>query len=380
MAKKTKTDSPTKAELHGDLATDVLQMINKAFKDFPNAMGMMADANMAAGWISTGSDILDLAISNKPNGGIPLGFVSEIHGQSGSSKSLLAAHIMASCQKQGGLAVLFDTEKAVGVLDFYKAIGLQIEKTMYTDAIRTLEEIYDAIERIILRTVESNTDKPLVIVVDSVMGASTKAELEDDYEKDGWNTAKAIINSKAMRKLPSLIAGRKIAIVLINQLRANMNAGFGGDPFTVSGGSAIPFTASVRLRTKIISRSNKNMDGESVEVTIVKNRFGPPRKKVVFDIRYDSGIDNYGSWLNALKDFGVLRSAGSLGYAYDYIDEETGELITKKFKEEAFEKLLEEVPGLKETIYGQICDAYIMKYETGEHHEEEIENEPLNDE
>ena len=35
--KKTKTDSPTKAELHQDLATDVLQMINKAFKDFPNA-------------------------------------------------------------------------------------------------------------------------------------------------------------------------------------------------------------------------------------------------------------------------------------------------------------------------------------------------------
>lgn len=335
----------------------------------------MSCANMVNGWISTGSDILDLAISNIPNGGIPLGYISEISGLPGSSKSLLAAHILANCQKNEGLAVLFDTEKAVGMLDFYKSVGLNPEKVIYSDSIRTLEEIYDAIERIIEKTHEFSKTKPVVIVVDSVMGASTKAELESDYAKEGYATAKALINSKAMRKLPSLLAGKKIALVLINQLRVNMNAGFGGDPYQVAGGNAIPFTASVRMRTKVVSRSNKNKEGETVEVQIVKNRFGPPRKKVQFDIFYDSGIDNYGSWLTCLKDFGVLRSAGSLGYAYDFIDVETGELITKKFKEEDFEQLLNDTPGLRDVIYGQICEAYIMKYDIHDDVELETSNE-----
>ncbi len=361
MAKKKVIE--TKHEQIDSLASDMLQILNKSFKDLPNAAGFLSDANMVSGWIPTGSDILDLAISNVPNGGIPLGFVSEISGLPGSSKSLIAAHLMANCQKQGGLAVLFDTEKAVGMLDFYRSVGLDPKNVVYSDSIRTLEEIYESIERIIQRSVEVNKDRPVIIVVDSVMGASTKAELEADYEKEGYATAKALINSKAMRKIPSLLAGRKIALVLINQLRVNMNAGFGGDPYQVAGGNAIPFTASVRLRTKVISRSNKNKEGETVEVSIVKNRFGPPRKKVQFDICYDSGIDNYGSWLLCLKELGAIKSAGSLGYAYEFIDSETGELITKKFKEEAFEDLLNSNPELKAVIYDQICDAYIMKYD-----------------
>jgi len=374
MAKIIKKEKIPKIETKSDnidiLANDVLSIINKTFKDFPNAVGFLSNANMVTDWVSTGCDILDLAISNRPNGGIALGAITEISGLPGSSKSLIAAHILSNAQKQGGLAVLFDTEKAVGMLDFYRSIGLNPEKTVYSDSIRTLEEIYAAIDSIILKTIESKSDKPVVIIVDSVMGASTKAELEADYDVQGYATKKAIINSGAMRKFPGQIAGRKIAIVLINQLRANMNAGFGGDPYITSGGNAIPFAASTRLRTKVISKSSKNMDGETVEVSIVKNRFGPPRKKVTFDIYYDSGIDNYGSWLKALKDLGVLKSAGSLGFAYDYIDEETGELITKKFKDHDFEKLLNDNPNIKEMIYNQICEAYIMKYDTGE--EEEI--------
>lgn len=289
-----------------------------------------------------------------------------------SGKSLLAAHILTECQKMGGLAVLFDTEKAVGMLDFYCSVGLDPNRLIYTDKLRALEEIYQTIEMIIEKSISSDKDKPVVIVVDSVMGASTLKELEADYEKDGYATTKAIVNSKAMRKLPSLIVGRKILIVLINQLRANMNAiGFGADPWSVSGGQAIPFTASVRLRTKKVGQIKGKINGietaigERIQVQIVKNRLGPPRRKVVFDIRYESGIDNYGSWLTTLKELGCLRQSGSQ-YSYTFIDEETGEEVTKKFQSKEFKKLLEETPGLKETIYQQICDAYIMKYDLGD--------------
>lgn len=361
-----------KSEQLDVLASDVLSIINKKFKEFPNAIGFLSNANLVTDWCSTGCDILDLAISNRPHGGLGYGTIVEMSGLEGSGKSLLAAHILAECQKQGGLAVLFDTEKAVGMLDFYCSVGLKPDQILYTDKLRALEEIYTSIEAMIEKSILIDPDRPLVIVVDSVMGASTLKELEADYEKEGYATGKAIINSKAMRKLPSLIAGRKILIILINQLRANMNAiGFGADPWQTSGGQSIPFTASVRLRLKKMGQIKGTINGtetavgEKIQVQIVKNRLGPPRRKVTFDVRYESGIDNYGSWLTALKDLGCLKQSGAY-YSYEYVDSDSGELIVKKFQSKDFKNLIENTPGLKETIYEQICEAYIMKYDLGD--------------
>lgn len=368
MAKKANT----KSELTDNLAADVLSIMNKTFKDLPNAATYLSEANLITDWCPTGCDILDLAISNRPSGGIGYGTVVEISGLEGSGKSLLAAHILTQCQKQDGLAVIFDTEKAIGMLDFYVSVGLDPSKTIYTDKIRTLEEIYGATEKIINRAIEADSNKKVVIVIDSVMGASTLAELDADYEKDGYATTKAIVNSKAMRKIPSLIAGRNIILVLINQLRANMAAtGFGAEKWTTSGGQAIPFTASTRLRLKKVGQIKGDINGvdatigERIEVQVVKNRLGPPRRKVTFDIRYDSGIDNYGSWLTALKELGAIGQSGAY-YSYKFIDASTGEEITKKFMSKDFKKLLEDNPELKTIIYDQICEAYIMRYEKNE--------------
>lgn len=379
MAKQKQ--STTKAEQVNDLAEDILATINKSFKDLPGAVSYLSDANLITHWLPTGCDILDLIISNRPNAGLGYGTVVEISGLEGSGKSLLAAHALTECQKQGGLAVLFDTEKAIGMLDFYQSIGLDPSKTIYTDKIRTLEEIYDAIEKIIIKGIASNKDRPIAIVVDSVMGASTLAELEADYEKDGYATTKSIVNSKAMRKIPSLIAGQKIILILINQLRANVSAvGFGADKWTTSGGQAIPFTASTRLRLKKLGQIKGKINdvetsiGERIEVTVTKSRLGPPRRKTVFDVRYDSGIDNYGSWLTALKELGAIGQSGS-SYSYKFVDEETGEEITKKFQSKDFKKLMEENPELRQRIYDQICDAFVMLYKKNEDTNDEFDVE-----
>lgn len=392
MAKKTKEkieNRPTKSEQVDTLATDVLAIINKSFKEFPDAGQYLKNANMVVDWISTGSDILDLAISNRPNGGQPSSKIVEYAGLEGSGKSLMAAHTMAECQKKGGLAVLFDTEGAVGMLDFYESIGLDLDKLIYIDKIRALEEIYATVQNIIVKHTESKSNKPLVIVIDSVMGATTKKELEEDVEQKGYATEKSKINSNAMRILPSLLNGKNILLVLVNQLRANMNAfGPAADPWQTTGGTAIPFTASVRLRFKKMGQIKGKINGidtaigERVQVQIVKNRVGPPRRKVTFDVRYDSGIDNYGSWLTCLKELGAIGQSGS-SYSYKFVDEETGEEITKKFQSKDFKALMTDNPELKERIYKQICDEYVMKYETGNDEDElgidDIELEISND-
>lgn len=387
MAKKA---IETKKEQIDDLASDVLQIINKSFKEFPDAASYLKDANIVKTWISTGCSILDLAISNRPNGGLPAGKIVEFNGLEGSGKSLLAAHVMSECQKMGGVSVLFDTEGAVGMLDFYQSVGLNTDGLVYIDKLRALEDIYKAIENIITKHDQSKTEKPLVIVVDSVMGASTRKELEEDIERKGYATDKALVNSGAMRVFPTMLNGKNILLILINQLRANMDAfGPGSDKFTTTGGLAIPFTASVRLRFKKMGQIKGKINGletpigERIQAQVIKNRFGPPKRKVTFDVRYDSGVDNYGSWLTTLKELGALSQSGA-SYSYKYIDGETGEEITKKFQSKDFKRLLEENPYLKQLIYDQICELYIMKYDISNDEEElgidDVELETHNEE
>ena len=89
--------------------------------------------------VSTGSPMLDLAISNRPHGGLPVGRITEITGLEGSGKSLLAAHAIADTQRKGGLGVYIDTENALNQ-EFLEAIGVDIRKMLYVP-LETVEEL-----------------------------------------------------------------------------------------------------------------------------------------------------------------------------------------------------------------------------------------------
>ena len=57
--------------------------------------------------------LLDLAISNRPNGGIAVGRITELNGLESSGKSLVGSYLLASTQKRDGVAVYIDTETAL---------------------------------------------------------------------------------------------------------------------------------------------------------------------------------------------------------------------------------------------------------------------------
>ena len=214
MAKKKTTDTDEqKSSVRDELSSIITKNLDKKFKDMDQAVWFLDEPEDAptnvSDWISTGSKVLDLAISNMANGGNPVGRIIEITGLEGSGKSLLAAHAIAETQKKGGVGVFIDTETAVSP-DFFKAIGVDIKNMLYIPA-ETTEYIFEAIENIIA-SVRGGTskDRLVTIVVDSLAGASTKVEMDANYDKDGWATAKAIILSKAMRKITNLIGREKI--------------------------------------------------------------------------------------------------------------------------------------------------------------------------
>lgn len=363
-----------------ELAQTIADSLNTLFKSNGKQMAFFLDGSEETPmdlneFVSTGNTILDLAISNRPNGGIAVGRITELTGLEGSGKSLLGASIMRSAQKQGGIAVLVDTEIATNK-EFLQAQGVDVSKLVIVNT-DIVEEIFDSIVHIIEKVRASSAEKKklVTIVVDSVAAASTKREIAADFDKDGYATDKALIISKAMRKITVMLGRERIALVFTNQLRQKLNAQPFADPWTTSGGKAIAFHASTRIRlaqTGKIKDKEGNIIGTSVKANIVKNRLGPPHREAEFDVYFNRGMDDYPSWLKVMKEHGVIKQKGAW-YTYD----DNGSEV--QFQSKDFRSFIEENQTRRETIYQQICDAVIMKYKQTDVDLETLEVEPASE-
>src|SRR5205814_6901514 len=73
--------------------------------------------------IPSGSLSLDIALGGA---GIPKGRVVEIFGPESSGKTTLTLHIIASCQKGGGVAAFIDAEHALDP-SWAKRLGVRLD-------------------------------------------------------------------------------------------------------------------------------------------------------------------------------------------------------------------------------------------------------------
>jgi recombination protein RecA len=357
MKKKNQVtqETPQRDELVELLANE----LNKANKDGGKIAYFLDEQENPADisdWISTGSSMLDLAISNRPHGGLPVGKMVEFNGLEGTGKSLVSAHVVADTQKKGGVAVVIDTENAAAP-EFWKSLGVDLSKLLYVQC-ETVEDIFEQMEKMIGIVRKSNKDRILTIIVDSVAAASTKAELESDHGKDGFATGKSIIISKAMRKITNMIGKQKVLTVFTNQLRQNLNAMAFGDKWVVSGGKSLAYHCSVRVRLNNTGKLKKGEEviGNECKAVVIKNRMGPPQRQASFDIYFDSGIADYGSWIKVLKENNLVKQGGAY---YTYKKDDGSEW---KFQSKDFVETMKTDKVLSEEVYLKICDSVIMKY------------------
>ena len=349
-----------------DLAQVIADQLNKSNKEigriafFLGREDEVESPTDVTDWISTGSSLLDLAISNRPHGGIAVGRISELQGLEGSGKSLIAAHIMANALKRDGVAVLIDTEAAVNK-EWFDAIGVDTKNMLWVDG-TTVEQIFASIEAMVETVRKSDKDKLVVIVVDSLSGAPTDVEVAADYGKDGYSTGKAIIISKALRKLTGMIARQKIALVFTSQLRQKLGAMPFSDPWVTSGGKSLGFHASTRVRLSQAGSIKKKDDNNSIvgincKAKVTKSRLGPPLRTAEFEIFFDKGIDDTSSWLRFLVERGIIKQTGS---HYTITDDGVEHRIQSK----EWKAFLAADADRKERLYTQLCDAFVMTYKS----------------
>ena len=376
MARKKKDEEDELVEAQTDDLSKIMEGIDAVKKLYKgtdagdiNLMSDMYEKLMPSGYITTGDWILDLIISNRPHGGLPLSKFINIFGDSSVGKSLIVAVIMAAFQKAGGYAMYFDTERAV-FPPFMEVLGVDPKKTIFIGKMRTLEKIFETIVTVVINNKKRKVDVPFVIVIDSMTATNIESVIEDltAFGDSGFQggAKKQKVLGEAFQKIIDFIKDEKVCFITTDQIRDNMERAnkFSAKTRSTSG-NAQRFYSDVRLELTLktnIKNANKEFIGTEINVKTVKNRIAPNKRETTIFLYGTKGLDKYKSFLEHLKKQNIISST-SAGIKYTLEDGEVFRIDGKMPSESQFKKLLRTDSEFFDILYNKLYPNYIVKYD-----------------
>lgn len=294
-------------------------------------------------------------------GGVPMGRITEFAGEEGSGKTTTALDIAGNAQKlflqeweekiqeleskekltkeqQGKLLELRESgpKKVLWVDcentfddDWSEKLGVNV-KEMYYMAPDSLsaEEIFDMVTQLI------DAGEIGLAVIDSLGMMVSQQEMEKDIEESTYGGISRAL-TKFSKKVELACARTNCALIGINQVRDNLNAGYGGPAYVTPGGKCWKHVCSVRLmfrqgtpfdqNFKDVKKSCENPYGHRVQISVAKTKICKPDRKLGFyTLTYDHGIEPFIDIIDIAISKDVIHQAGAW---FTFIDIDTGEVL-----------------------------------------------------
>lgn len=283
--------------------------------------------------LSTGSTLLNLACSGTIDGGLPVGCIHLLVGDSGSGKTWLAHTLLAEAAINSKFdmhsLVYDDVENGslMNVSRYWPALEPRLQppkRDKNDDPLYStyVEEFYD--------TLDDYCDKgdPFVYVLDSQDALTSEDEIKkakqnkqarrkkksDDGEggedkiKGSYGDGKPKKHSAGLRQIGARIRYTESMLVMLAQTRDNIGFGAQFNPKTRSGGNAMTFYSGFELWFKIREKIKKTVMGKAREqgtrsqIRVKKNRLVGKDRTITLDIFHSHGIDDVGSCIRWLVE------------------------------------------------------------------------------
>lgn len=304
------------------------------------------DALQIKGYLDSGNYALNWAISGRMLGGYPLGHCGEIFGDPATGKSFLAARAIAMAQKQGGEALLDDTEGAY-VAERMENIGVDVDAlAVVAPRSRTVND-HLKITQAFVGAVKDNNPPVAIEVLDSLAQLSTVHEMKVGLDKRDMTKAAEL---KAFYR----IVGGDLFDLPVVHIATNHTIAAIGSMFqtrTTGGGGGPKFMASWRIDMRAVSKikvgkgPGADVKGVICRAVLDKNRFQAPFREVRIAIPFDRPISRATGLIPLLVSLGVLRIDGN------YLLHANGAKLGRNYK--AKERFLDQ-----DEVGEQLLDAY----------------------
>lgn len=273
--------------------------------------------------IPTELPILNVAFSGSLDGGLLPG-LTVIAGASKSFKTMLSLYCMAAYMDKykDGVALLYDSEFGITPeylemfnIDTSRVVHIPIENVeqLKFDLVKKLEEV-------------DKKDK-VFILIDSIGNLASKKEVEDaENEKSVADMSRAKSLKSLFRITTPHFTMKKIPCIAVNHVYQEMGL---YPKAVVSGGTGIYYSANqIFIITKAQEKDGTDLNGFKYTINIEKSRFVREKAKLAFTVLYNKGILKWSSMFDLALEAGFITKS-QVGW-YNYVDQETGEVILPK--------------------------------------------------
>jgi recombination protein RecA len=288
------------------MSDKIKDLINNAEKKYGKGSLKFGDSAISNVPIicSSGSIKMDKALGC---GGIPQGRIIEYMGNPSGGKSTLAIITMREAQKKY-------PDKTVAFIDLENSfdrewatnIGLDCDKILFSQP-ESGEEAFSLIEMML------ESDEVSFIVVDSVSGLLTKAQIDADYDQ-AQMAQLARLMSQALPKINNKLKNRFATVLFISQYRQKLGTYVPTN--TTQGGEALKFFASIRAeisRGEVIGEKEAPI-GFVTRIKLLKNKVGPPFRKIETELYIGPekfGIEVLGEIADLAVVNGIVNKTGA---------------------------------------------------------------------
>lgn len=321
--------------------------------------------------LSTGSTLLNLAISGNPHYGFFKGCCVLLVGDSSSGKTFLSLTCFAESTINRTFRryrLIFDDVENGALMDyeyfFGKKMAEKLEAPAYDSSGQplysdTVESFYFTLDSL-LDEVESGDSKPFIYVLDSENALSSDSEGEkfDKMKKafeEGKDTAgimsdgKAKVHSANYRRIVQRFKKNNCILIIISQTRDNLGIGFAKK--TRSGGKALKFFSHLELWASVVGQLKKTVRkslrqiGVETKIVVKKNRVAGANNEVVVPIYHSVGLDDVGSCVDYLVKEKHWKKSAKTIKAPDLGLDMVREKLIQHIEENDLEPQLREIVG-----------------------------------